>query len=68
MREAASDKNQVEITVTADLTYLIAGLVTNTQFHVVHQILQGVEHTDSTEKSISHLSIGDKFMTTIGNY
>ena len=55
LREAASDKNWVEITATADLAYLIAGLVTTTQFHVVHRMLQGVEHTDPTEWSTSHL-------------
>ena len=52
---AASDKNRVKITVTADLAYLIAGLVTTTQFHVVPRILQGVEHTDPMEWSTSHL-------------
>ena len=61
----ASDKNRVEITVTADLAYLITGLITITQFRLVHRILQGVEHTDPTEWSNSHLSIGDKFMLTV---
>ena len=34
-----------------DLAYLFAGLVTITQFCLVHRILQGVEHTDPTEWS-----------------
>ena len=68
LREAASDRNRVEITTTADLAYLITGLITNTQFHLVHRILQGVEHTDPTEWSTLHLSIRDKFMLTIGTY
>ena len=38
-----------------DLAYLIAGLVTITQFRLVHRMLQGVEHTDPTECSSSHL-------------
>ena len=49
------DRNRVESSVIADLAYLIAGLVTTTQFHVVHRMLQGVEHTDPTEWSTSHL-------------
>ena len=40
---------------TADLAYLIAGLITITQFCLVHRILQGVEHTDQLEWSNSHL-------------
>ena len=47
---------------TADLACSIAGLVTITQFPLVHRMLQGVEHTDPTEWSNSHLSIGDKFI------
>ena len=38
-----------------DLAYLFAGLVPITQFRLVHCILQGVEHTDPTEWSNSHL-------------
>ena len=68
LREAASDRNRVEITATADLAYLITGLITITQFRLVRCILQGVEHTDPTEWSNSHLSIRDKFMLTIGTY
>ena len=34
----------------------VAGLVTSTQFPLVHRMLQGVEHTDPTEWSTSHLS------------
>ena len=48
-----------------ELAYLFAGLVTITQFSLVHRILQGVEHTDPTEWSNSHLSIRDKFMLTV---
>ena len=50
---------------TANLAYSIAGLVTITQFPLVHRMLQGVEHTDPTEWSNSHLSIGDKFVLTV---
>ena len=32
---------------------------------LVHRILQGVEHTDPTEWSNSHLSIGDKFVMAV---
>ena len=39
----------------AGLAYLIAGLVTTTRFRLVHRMLQGVEHTDPTEWSTSHL-------------
>ena len=46
-----------------DLAYLFAGLVTITQSRLVHCILQGVEHTDPTEWSNSHCSIGDKFFS-----
>ena len=56
MSEIASNGNRVKSSVIADLAYLIAGLVTTTQFHVVHRMLQGVEHTDPTEWSTSHLS------------
>ena len=56
LREAASDRNQAESSDIADLAYLITGLVATTQFHVVHRMLQGVEHTDPTEWSTSHLS------------
>ena len=45
-----------------DLAYLFAGLVTITQSRLVHRMLQGVEHTDPTEWSNSHRSIGDKFV------
>ena len=38
-----------------DLAYLFAGLVTITQSRLVHRVLQGVEHTDPTEWSNSHL-------------
>ena len=38
-----------------DFAYLLAGLVTITQFCLVHRVLQGVEHTDPTEWSSSHL-------------
>ena len=38
-----------------DLAYLFAGLVTITQFCLVHCILQGAEHTDPMEWSNSHL-------------
>ena len=65
LREAASNRNRVEISDTADLAYLITGLITITQFRLVHRILQGVEHTDPTEWSNSHLSIRDKFMLTV---
>ena len=58
---AAIDRDSVII----DLAYLIAGLVTITQSRLVHRMLQGVEHTDPTEWSNSHLSIGDKFMLTV---
>ena len=44
-----------------NLAYLFTGLITITQSHLVHHILQGVEHTDPTEWSNSHRSIGDKF-------
>ena len=47
---------------TANLSYSIAGLVTITQFPLVHRMLQVVEHTDPMEWSNSHLSIRDKFM------
>ena len=57
LREAASDRNRVEITHTADLAYLISNYWIDhiTQFRLVHRILQGVEHTDPTEWSNSHL-------------
>ena len=48
-----------------DLAYLFTGLVTITQFRLVHRILQGVEHTDPTEWSNSHRSIGDKFVMAV---
>ena len=48
-----------------DLAYLFAGLVTIAQSGLVHCILQGVEHTDPTERSNSHLSIGDKFVMAV---
>ena len=48
-----------------DLAYLFAGLVAITQSRLVHRILQGVEHTDPTEWSNSHRSIGDKFMMAV---
>ena len=38
-----------------DLAYLIAGLVTITQSHLVHHMFQGVERTDPTEWSNSRL-------------
>ena len=38
-----------------DLGYLLAGLVTITQFHLVHRVPQGVEHTNPAEWSSSHL-------------
>ena len=41
--------------VIINLAYLFAGLVTITQSRLVHRILQGVEHTDPTEWSNSHL-------------
>ena len=41
--------------VIIDLAYLFAGLVTITQSRLVHCMLQGVEHTDPTEWSSSHL-------------
>ena len=55
LSEIAADRNQIESSAIADLAYLIAGLVTITQFRLVHCILQGVEHTDPTEWSSSHL-------------
>ena len=59
--ETATDRNRVvESPAMVDLAYLIAGLVTTTQFRLVHRMLQGVEHTDPTEWSTSHLSIRDK--------
>ena len=48
-----------------DLAYLFAGLVTITQFRLVHCILQGVEHTDPTEWSNSQCSIGDEFVMAV---
>ena len=48
-----------------DLAYWFAGLVTITQSHLVHCILKWVEHTDPTEWSNLHLSIGDKFITAV---
>ena len=33
-----------------DLAYLIAGLVTITPSRLVHRMLQGVEHTDPTQR------------------
>ena len=48
-----------------NLAYLFAGLVTIAQSRLVHRILQGVEHTDPTEWSNSHLSIGDKFVMAV---
>ena len=50
---------------TTDLAYLFAGLVTITQSRLVHRILLGVEHTDPTEWSNSHRSIGDKFVLAV---
>ena len=44
-----------------NLAYLFAWLVTITQSRLVHRILQGVEHTDPTEWSNLHRSIGEKF-------
>ena len=41
--------------VIIDLAYLFAGLVTITQPRLVHHMLQGVEHTDPTKWSNSHL-------------
>ena len=41
--------------VIIDLAYLFAGLVTITQSRLVHRMFQGVEHTDPTEWSNSHL-------------
>ena len=38
-----------------NLAYLIAGLVAITQSCLVHHVLQGVEHTDLTGWSSSHL-------------
>ena len=55
LSEIAADRNRVESSAIADLAYLIAGLVTTTQFRLVHRMLQGVEHTDPTEWSTSHL-------------
>ena len=55
LSETAANRNRVESSAIADLTYLIAGLVTTTQFRQVHHMLQGVEHTDLTEWSNSHL-------------
>ena len=55
LSEIAANRNRVESSVIADLAYLIAGLVTTTQFRLVHRMLQGVEHTDPTEWSNSHL-------------
>ena len=54
MSEIAANRNRVESSVIADLAYLIAGLVTTTQFRLVHCMLQGVEHTDQLEWSTSH--------------
>ena len=48
-----------------NLAYFFTGLVTITQSRLVHRILQGVEHTDPTEWSNSHLSIGDKFVMAV---
>ena len=48
-----------------DLAYLFAGLVTIAQSRLVHRVLQGVEHTDPTEWSNSHLSIGDKLVKAV---
>ena len=50
---------------TIDLAYLFTGLVTITQFCLVHRVLQGVEHIDPTEWSNSHHSIGDKFVVAV---
>ena len=50
---------------TIDLAYLFTGLVTITQFRLFHRIFQGVEHTDLTEWSNSHRSIGDKFVVVV---
>ena len=50
---------------TTNPAYLIAGLVIITQFPLVHRMLQGVKHTDPTEWSNLHLSIGDKFMLIV---
>ena len=55
LSEIAANRNRVESSAIADLAYLIAGLVTSTQFRLVHRMLQGVEHTDPTEWSTSHL-------------
>ena len=48
-----------------DLAYLFTGLITITQSHLVHHILQGVEHTDPMEWSNSHRSIGDKSVRAV---
>ena len=50
---------------TTDVPISFAGLVTIAQSCLVHRILQGVEHTDPTEWSNSHLSIGDKFVMAV---
>ena len=55
LREAASDRNRVESSDISDFAYLFTGLITITQSCLVHLILQGVEHTDPTEWSNSHL-------------
>ena len=39
LSESAADRNRVESSAVADLAYLIAGLVTSTQFHLVHRML-----------------------------
>ena len=48
-----------------DLAYLFTSLVTITQSRLVRRMLQGVEHTDPTGWSSSHLSIGDKFILAV---
>ena len=55
LSEVAIDRDPAII----DLAYLFAGLVTIAQPRLVHCILQGVEHTDPTEWSNSHLSNED---------
>ena len=55
LSEIAANRNQVKSSAIADLAYLIAGLVTTTQFRLVYLMLQGVEYTDPTERSTSHL-------------
>ena len=65
LSETVADRDRVEGSAIADLAYLIAGLIPVTQSRLVHHILQGVEHTDPTEWSNSHRSIGDKFVAAV---